>query len=646
MKTLIKIIGVLIALVIALVISLPFIISADYIFNQVSESVEQTTGRTLSIKGEKSLSVFPQLKLSLNDVAFSNIKTGSTPEMASMAQLEVHIPYLAALTGDIKLEKFVIRKPNILLEKMPNGEVNWQLFDGAKQVETKPSPDTQQQSTGLPEGFDVQLGEVAIYEGTFTFIDHQANSKQELTDLDLVIQLPSLTKELNIQGSLNYMNETFDLVTTLTTPKAVIQGDDFELNTELKSRLVNLSFAGSIAKQMSDFSGDLMLSGDSVKDILAWQAQPLTAKKEAFNQFELKANMHFAEQTLKLTALSTALDNLSVTGNATVILDKTPNIIAEFDLGQLNVNPYLPETIEKSVSEQQSETAKSEPIVWDDTPIDLSALGAINADIKVAATGFQFKEIKLGQTALSVKLDKGVAKLGLDKFAAYQGNGNGQVVVNAVSAPYAINTTFALEGIQAEPLLKDAVGFDKLMGAGELNIALNMRGVSQKQFIDSLHGTTGFKFRDGAVKGANIAAMVRSAEKLISGGGFDAKGLEKGFDNAEKTDFSELQGQFTFKNGLSKENDLTLKSPLIRISGKGDINLPQTKLNYRLVTGIVNSIEGQGTEDKSTGFKIPVRLKGPFHDVSIKPDISGAAKDKAKDQLKDKVTDKLKSLFG
>jgi len=96
-----------------------------------------------------------------------------------------------------------------------------------------------------------------------------------------------------------------------------------------------------------------------------------------------------------------------------------------------------------------------------------------------------------------------------------------------------------------------------------------------------------------------------------------------------------------------------LISPLIRISGEGDVDLPQTLVNYRLVTGVVDSIEGQGTTDDSTGFKVPLRIKGPFHDVNIKLDVSNALKDEAKqklddakDKAKDKIKDKLKGLFG
>ena len=116
MKTLLKIVGVILLLCIALIIAAPFLIPTDTIFNKVSEQVEKTTGRTLTIKGDKTLSVFPALKLELNDVHFANMQTGSRDDMASMEQLAVHIPWLSLFGGEFKLDKFVINEPNILLE--------------------------------------------------------------------------------------------------------------------------------------------------------------------------------------------------------------------------------------------------------------------------------------------------------------------------------------------------------------------------------------------------------------------------------------------------------------------------------------------------------------------------------------------------
>ena len=95
MKTIFKVIGVILILLIALIVAAPFLIPTDAIFNKVSEQVEQTTGRSLTIQGDKSLSVFPSLKLELNDVHFANMQTGSRPDMASMQQLAIHIPWFS-----------------------------------------------------------------------------------------------------------------------------------------------------------------------------------------------------------------------------------------------------------------------------------------------------------------------------------------------------------------------------------------------------------------------------------------------------------------------------------------------------------------------------------------------------------------------
>ena len=73
MKTLAKVLGVIIVVIIGLLIAIPFFIPVDAIFNKVSEQVQNTTGRTLTIAGDKDLAIFPSLRLELNDVSFSNI---------------------------------------------------------------------------------------------------------------------------------------------------------------------------------------------------------------------------------------------------------------------------------------------------------------------------------------------------------------------------------------------------------------------------------------------------------------------------------------------------------------------------------------------------------------------------------------------
>jgi AsmA protein len=235
----------------------------------------------------------------------------------------------------------------------------------------------------------------------------------------------------------------------------------------------------------------------------------------------------------------------------------------------------------------------------------MSGLNALDANVVVRSSGLKANDITLGENQLTVNLKNAVAKISLDKFVAYEGNGKGVITVNAKQTPYKISTNFSLDKIDAQPLLTDAAGFDKLMGKGSLNWNLTTTGQSQKSFINALNGKLGFEFADGAVKGANIAEMVRKAKELIKGNlSAVSEGLDTGFDNSQQTDFSALQGSFVFTNGVGENKDLSLLSPLIRITGSGKVDLPMTNVDYRLVTGIVDSIEGQGTTDDSTGFKI------------------------------------------
>jgi AsmA protein len=645
MKTLLKIIGVILLLCIALIIAAPFLIPTDTIFNKVSEQVEQTTGRTLIIKGDKTLSVFPSLTLELNDVHFANMKTGSRADMASMQQFAVHIPWFSLFSGEFKLDQFVINEPDILLETDKNGKANWQLFDS---VAEQPQEQTQPgEAIKLPDSFDIELGEVAIYGGTFTYLDGQTGAKQQVSDLELAILLPSLRKTLEIKGAITYMHERFELDVQVDTPAKAIEGSAFSVKQNLTSRLVDLTFSGDIAKQGQDIKGQLKLGGDSVKNIALWQGIKLDAKEDAFNAFSVEGRMHLIGDKFNLEELVATLDKLEIKGQSDIDLGSRLAIAADIDLGMLDLNPYLPEAVASKEEPASEESKTAEPIVWDDTPIDMSGLNALDANIVIRSSGLKANDITLGANQFTTTLKNSLATLSLDSFAAYEGTGKGVITINAQQAPYKIATNFDLDSIDAQPLLSDAAGFDKLLGKGSLNWDLTTSGQSQKTFIDSLNGGLSFEFADGAIKGANIAEMVRKGKELISGNiSAVSEGLNADFEESEQTDFSALTGSFNFTNGVGKNTDLSLISPLIRISGEGNVDLPQTTVNYRLVTGIVDSIEGQGTTDESTGFKIPLRIEGPFHDVGISLDISNALKDEAKDKAKEKIKDKLKGLFG
>lgn len=637
-------IGVL-AFIIALAVMVPMLVSTDDVFAHAAQKVEETTGRTLSIKGEKRLKLFPSLVVSLNDVRFSNFKDSSEPNMATMASLDIHIPWLSILSGDFTISRFSIDGMNLLLEKSKSGKANWEMVQ-ARTAETEDETPDSTSGASIPDSVDVVLGDIEITNSNITFTDHQTEVSHKIEQIEVDVNLLSLRKPLSVEGALVFQQETFELNLELSNPIDLLEKTEYSVKLGLESRLLDLNFGGKIDGATNNIKGNLITNIESVKNLTTWQNIDLNAKPEAFNTFNFKGDMTFANNQFSATNLQADLDDLSFKGQTEIAFADIPNITGQFELGELDVNPYLPEAVESSESAaEEQENASKKPIQWDDTPIDLSALKNLNADISISATSLKAKDIKLGSTDLSITLQSGNADIRLTDFNAYEGKGTGSLSINSGSSPVEIGSQFTLTGINAEPLLADAIGFDKLLGKGGVNWNLKMVGNSQKDWIASLNGSLGFQLNDGAVKGGNLAAIARSAESALKGD-FNAINLDQNFSNAEKTDFAELKGDFNFTQGNGRTDNIALLNPLIRVNAQGDINLPPADMNIQVQTKLVSSKEGQGATEEAKGITIPIKIKGPFNDLKIRPDVSGAAKEKLENKVKDKLKDKLKGLFG
>ncbi|WP_114326723.1 AsmA family protein [Candidatus Colwellia aromaticivorans] len=648
MRIFLKSIAIISFVVILLIVVATQLISTQDIFNQVSAKVQQATGRTLTVNGEQDLSVFPSLSLELNDVHFSNVKGGSKKGMASITELLIHIPWLSVFSGELHVDKFVINNPDILLEKNMDGKVNWQFsplatteneVDNSTENTAKKAP-ANDDNIILPEYFDISLGQIEINGGKLTFIDHQSKETKIIDQLNLAILLPSLRQPLNFSGSVRYMAQVFELKSSMTTPAKAINNQAFSLKLVLTFPLAKLNYEGEVIQQGKELKGKLSVSGDSVKQLLNWQNIPLVAKDEAFNKFSFSTNMHFANNKLTLNELMVNLDALEFKGSTAITLSTPLKISSNIDLGILDLNPYLPNNNNSSEDSPPNET-ENQPVIWDDTAIDLSALTSLNADISIQSSQLLVREIKLGKNEIALLLNNGIASLQLKSFQGYEGNGRGAFKVNSNKKPYQITSKFELAKINAQPLLTDAVGFDKLMGQGQLAWELSTQGGSQRDFINQLNGNIDFSFIDGAVKGVNLAAVAKSASNIMKGN-LSAVSLDSDFSNADKTDFAALTGKFMLSNGVANTNNLSLNNPFIRISGTGDIDLPKTKVKLQIKSKIVASSQGQTADGTSSGVEIPIKITGPFHQIKIRPDVSSGAKDKVKDKLKNK----LKGLFG
>src|SRR3569833_850079 len=149
--------------------------------------------------------------------------------------------------------------------------------------------------------------------------------------------------------------------------------------------------------------------------------------------------------------------------------------------------------------------------------------------------------------------------------ALYQGHGRGVVTIDGSAGTANVGANLNLDNISALPFLKDAANFGWVAGNANVKLQLAAKGASQLQLVESLSGTAGFQFSNGAVVGFNLPGALRGLSK----GNFAALLTSP----SEITDFSALAATFTVSNGVAENQDLQLVSPLLRMTGAGTINM-------------------------------------------------------------------------
>lgn len=368
-----------------------------------------------------------------------------------------------------------------------------------------------------------------------------------------------------------------------------------------------------------------------------------TADASVLTKLSGDIGFSFQKNALSIKPLKLKLDDSNLDGYVNLASFEGPKVITELKLDSIDLDRYLPP---KAEGEPAKADAKKPAEAGSENPFAALKTLDLTADAKVG--NLKINNLRMTDILIKVRSKDGVLKADPIGANLYQGKLKSSVKIDARKAKPSIHFKENLNGIQIEPLLTDLAGESRLTGKGEFNSDLSMVGLSDTEIRNSLNGKMNFNFRDGAVKGINVAKAIRGAQAKLGGG--TATG---GMDANEQTDFSELSGSAVIKSGLLTNKDLKAKSPLLRIDGKGDVNLPKETMDYLLTTTLVGSLEGQGGKDELTGLPIPVRIKGTFQEPKYSIDLGAVLNarakqeiDKQKEKVKARATEKLQESLG
>lgn len=261
--------------------------------------------------------------------------------------------------------------------------------------------------------------------------------------------------------------------------------------------------------------------------------------------------------------------------------------------------------------------ASSQPSIvpWSNAPIDISGLNYVDAQARISAAEATIGETHFAPAALDARLAGGIVKASVSNLGAYGGEVSGEVILDATGGSPSFAMHSDVVGVQALPLLTSLAGFDRIDGKLQAKLALRSAGGSQRALMSNLQGTVFADFRDGAIRGINVARMIRS---LTSG---TLSGWQEGQELS--TDLSQLSASFKVDKGQAVTSDLNLTGPLVKVTGAGTVDLGTKQMAFRVEPKLVLTTEGQGRTSDPVGFGIPVIVDGPWAQPRIYPEMAG-----------------------
>lgn len=666
LKIILGLFGLLVALVLAAVIILPLVFDPNDYRDDIAQSVEDETGRSFEIEGEISLSVFPWLGLEVGRMRLGNPPGFGDAPFAEIGSAAVGAKLLPLLSRRLEVSTLRLDGLRVNLVRLADGSSNWSdLADGKSDAaaDSAPGADGGEQfrlerisglrltdavlrfddrrdasviEAAIPrlttgelapgKAFPVEAeGSLRLDEDGVTVAATLGGSVQvaedlgviTIRDLALAFELSGATVPGGKQsGRLAAPSVTANLdAQTLAVP---------ELTAEAAGLRVVAEIRGSEIKDAPALAGRIQLQPFSPRALLGAFGEPApdTADPAVLDRASLDASFRAEAEQLQLDGLRILLDDTTLTGSASIGFGEIMRVRSQLALDAIDLDRYLPPEAEETAA----------PAPGEDVELAFEWLDELDLDASFKADTLKVNGLTLTNLEGRAVARDGVLTLQPFGAALYGGEVRGTARLDARRSPATFSLEQSLSALQLLPFVKDLAGFERLTGVAELGASLSTTASSTAGLMSGLNGELSFDVADGALKGVNLWYEIQRANAL-------ARGRAAPERTSPDTDFRRLKGTAVIRDGVLFNQDLVGGLPFLALTGKGQVNLAQSSLDYRLDATVIREAVDTATGERSelAGATLPLRLSGSLDSPSVSVDLGGLVRDRAEREVLERL---------
>ena len=589
---------VTVGLALSVIILVPSFFDINTYKNKLYKLVEQQTGYNLNVQGSVSISVFPRLNLSADNIILKN----KNEILFKSKSLIVYPSVFSFLKGDLHFDRIKLENPKVVIKKNEDKTYNWTITrkkSDLKKEEVSKSNKNPRKET-KKNYFIIKNLQLKNSSLIYSYL----NSEFKIDNINLKYE-ENESRESLIKGSFIYneIKNNFDFLSK-------IKDDNFNIAGNINTSFYKVEGNGNYNYNKN--KGNFIIAADLNTSSLFEEAKYL---KE--NNFKINAELDFIKNVLNINELKILSNNNVLKGNARLNYAKgINNLKLNFSSEELDINKFIDlegfQVTEKNIQKKSKENEITKNKNKSKNTTDFfDKLNNYNFNFLFDIKKVLFKDIFFEKALINIDKKKTIK-------ASFQAQNffNSKLSSNFL---FTDKNTFSLDVKVKDLSLKDLnnyYDFDHM--TGNLSLASNLKGkiVSGKKIYRNIKGVTNISSKEVVIKNLNLKGFkeeilsldnlssINQIKNTLFNGSTKIKDQKITLKHDKEIikipltkiylgeDFFTTKGQYNFEknqinlssNYESNENKLL---SLFNIETTGDISKPISKLTFDESTLVV-----------------------------------------------------------
>jgi AsmA protein len=484
--------------------------------------------------------------------------------------------------GRIDIADITLAEPRILVNVDRHGHSNWTRLLPSLGQSIEP---------GTPS-----FSEIRINGGTLIVRDEYRNIHEHISDADLSLAWPAISRSFALTGSARYRGETIEIGVTLANFAAALQGERSALKVRIAGAPLKYTFDGAVATRPTlKIEGTASADSPSLRRALLWLGKkPLPGG--GFERFSLKAQTNMVGGTVALSQVNLELDGNVAEGVLTFAADGRQTLQGTLAVDHLDLTPYLSAVRLLTATERE----------WSRARLDLDGLATADLDLRLSAGKVTIGSTNLGRTAIATNLRGGKLGVTIGEARGFGGVIRGSIGLAKTEQGATFASQLQFDGINLERCIGDLFGLKRIEGKGDMTVSLEGTGPNVYALTRTLSGEATLTSAKGALTGLNVEQLLRRLERRPLSGGSEFR--------SGRTPFETLSVKMKIAQGNVTVEDVTLRGPAVRLDVVGEASIPARDLDLKGVATLVSA------SANAKPFELPFAVQGPWDDPLLLPD--------------------------